>query len=104
MILQDINSKKKGLFYGVNAASQVQKFSLYNSGKKTSRWMLRFRTINYAPNGKFHNEWSGPLCTGTNKKHLLAVAQEAISRSTTVNDYKALKKILLQMKQEITSV
>lgn len=100
MILQDINSNKKDLYYGVNAASQVQKFSLYKSGKKGSRWMLRWRVINYAPTGTFRNEWSGPLCTSTNKKQLLEVASEAMSRTTTVNNYKALKKVLLEMKKE----
>lgn len=99
-ILQEIKTNKKDMYFGINAADQVQKFSIYKSNAKNSRYMLRFRVIDYAPSGKFHNEWSGPLCTGTNKNSLLSIADEVIARSTTIKQHKLLKKILLVIKEE----
>ena len=99
-ILQEIKTNKKDMYFGINAADQVQKFSIYKSSKPNSRYMLRFRVIDYAPNGKFHNEWSGPLCSGFNKKSLIGLAEEVISRSTTIKQHKPFKKILLEIKEE----
>lgn len=98
-ILQEIKTNKKDMYFGVNAADQVQKFSVYKSSK-SNRYVLRFRVIDYAPNGNFHTEWSGPLCTGFNKKSLINLAEEVIKRSTTIKQHKALRKILLEMKEE----
>jgi hypothetical protein len=99
MILQEISSKKKDMYFGVNAANQVQKFSLYKS-KNSNRHVLRFRVCDYAPSGKFHNEWAGPLCTGTNKRQLLLLADQVISQSTDVERYKSLRKILEKIKNQ----
>ena len=99
-ILKEINSKKKDIYFGINAANQAQKFSIYKSNAKNSRYMLRFRVVDYAPSGKFHNEWSGPLCTGTNKNSLLAIADEVISKSTSIERHKHFKKLLLEIKND----
>lgn len=100
MILQEMNTKKKNMYFGINAANQVQKFSIYKSNATDSKYMLRFRVIDYAPSGKFHNEWCGPLCTGQSKKPLLALANQVISQSVEVERHKPIKKILEKIKKE----
>ena len=98
-ILQEIQSDKKDIFYGINAAGLAQKFSLYRS-KNSKRWIMRFRVVDYAPNGRFHNEWSGPLCSGTNKKALIELADMVISKTVSIERFKPFKKVLLEIKKE----